>query len=160
MRVSNVESGATAAHAVIDRDPVRRFVEVLPRPLRFLGVGGFGLITDLAIFTLVIAHGLQPLLARPVSLAPAPGWGLVMPDRAINSTPRRIAVTDAVGQQLPSTNRCLIALSVRSGSSFEIVTRIAFVALMIENSTSSAAQPGAASGRMATPCTKRILPSA
>ena len=52
-------------------DPVRRFFEVLPRPLRFLGVGGLGLITDLAVFTLVIAHGLNPLGARLVSLAVA-----------------------------------------------------------------------------------------
>ena len=54
--------------AAID-DPVRRFFAVLPRPLRFLGVGGLGLITDLAIFTLVIAHGLHPLGARLISLA-------------------------------------------------------------------------------------------
>ena len=40
------------AHAAADHDPVRRFFAVLPRPLRFLGVGGLGLITDLAIFTL------------------------------------------------------------------------------------------------------------
>ena len=54
--------------AAVD-DPVRRFFAVLPRPLRFLGVGGLGLITDLAIFTLVIAHGLNPLGARLISLA-------------------------------------------------------------------------------------------
>ena len=46
-------------------------MEVLPRPLRFLGVGGLGLITDLAVFTLIIAHGPRPLLARLVSLAMA-----------------------------------------------------------------------------------------
>src|ERR1700677_5032052 len=72
MRLSNVERRA-ARHAVpvpaaaVD-DPVRRFFEVLPRPLRFLGVGGLGLITDLAIFTLVVAHGLNPLGARLISL--------------------------------------------------------------------------------------------
>ncbi|MFY9692472.1 MAG: GtrA family protein [Xanthobacteraceae bacterium] len=55
-------------HAAAVDDPVRRFFEVLPRPLRFLGVGGLGLITDLAIFTLVIAHGLNPLGARLISL--------------------------------------------------------------------------------------------
>lgn len=74
MRVSNVESGAprAAASAPADDaadDPVRRFVEVLPRPLRFLGIGSLGLITDLAVFTVVIAHGLPPLAARLVSLA-------------------------------------------------------------------------------------------
>jgi putative flippase GtrA len=75
MRVSNVElgaaAGATPGHAITDHDPVRRLVEVLPRPLRFLGVGGLGLITDLAVFTLVIAHWAHPLLARLVSLAVA-----------------------------------------------------------------------------------------
>jgi putative flippase GtrA len=71
MRVSNVEFGPAYAHEVTDHDPVRRLVAVLPRPLRFLGVGGLGLITDLAIFTLIIAHSPHPLLARLVSLAVA-----------------------------------------------------------------------------------------
>jgi putative flippase GtrA len=70
---SNVELGAAVGeipcHASSDHDPVRRFFAVLPRPLRFLGVGGLGLITDLAIFTLIIAHTPHPLLARLVSLA-------------------------------------------------------------------------------------------
>lgn len=46
------------------RDLVRR----LPRPFRFLGVGGIGLATDLTIFTLVLMGGTHPLLARVVSL--------------------------------------------------------------------------------------------
>lgn len=71
MHVSNTGYGARTAPAPTDHDPVRRLVELLPRPLRFLGVGGLGLITDLAIFTLVIAHGLQPLVARLVSLGVA-----------------------------------------------------------------------------------------
>lgn len=66
---------AAVAHAMIDpdidHDPVRRLVEVLPRPIRFLAVGGLGLITDLAIFTLIMAHEPHPLLARLVSLAAA-----------------------------------------------------------------------------------------
>jgi putative flippase GtrA len=70
---SNVEFGAAAGklpcHASRDHDPVRRFFAVLPRPLRFLGVGGLGLITDLAIFTLIIAQAPHPLLARLLSLA-------------------------------------------------------------------------------------------
>ena len=72
MRVSNVAGGAagcaTPARADLD-DPVRKVFEVLPRPLRFLGVGGLGLVTDLAVFTIVLAHGLNPLVARLVSLA-------------------------------------------------------------------------------------------
>ena len=70
---SNVESGAALGEmpgpAGSDHDPVRGFFAVLPRPLRFLGVGGLGLITDLAVFTLIIAQTPHPLLARLVSLA-------------------------------------------------------------------------------------------
>jgi putative flippase GtrA len=62
---------AIPAPAASDHDPVRQFVEVLPRSLRFLGVGAVGLITDLAVFTVVLAHGPHPLLARLVSLAVA-----------------------------------------------------------------------------------------
>jgi putative flippase GtrA len=73
MGSSHVEFGAAAGdmpgRAAADHDPVRRLVEVLPRPLRFLGVGGLGLITDLAVFTLIIAQAPHPLLARLVSLA-------------------------------------------------------------------------------------------
>jgi len=75
MHVSHVEFGATPPRTAAEPDPVRRFAELLPRPLRFLGVGGLGLITDLAIFTLVLAHHPHPhphpLLARLVSLAVA-----------------------------------------------------------------------------------------
>ncbi len=75
MRVSHVVSGAvegaTAGRATAADDPVRRLFEMLPRPLRFLGVGGLGLIVDLAVFTVVIAHGPNPLAARLVSLAVA-----------------------------------------------------------------------------------------
>ena len=70
---SNVELGAAVGempcHANSDHDPVRRFFAVLPRPLRFLGVGGLGLIADLAVFTLIIAQAPHPLLARLASLA-------------------------------------------------------------------------------------------
>jgi putative flippase GtrA len=72
---SHVEFGAAVdelpCHAGSDHDPVRRFFAVLPRPLRFLGVGGLGLITDLAVFTLIIAQAPHPLLARLASLAVA-----------------------------------------------------------------------------------------
>ena len=70
MRVSNVEFGVTPASAA-DYDPVRKLIAFLPRSLRFVGVGGLGLLIDLAIFTLIIAHAPHPLLARLVSLAAA-----------------------------------------------------------------------------------------
>ena len=41
----------------------------LPRPLRFLGVGGLGLATDLGIFTVLAAQGFDLLLARLLSLS-------------------------------------------------------------------------------------------
>jgi putative flippase GtrA len=69
MRISNAEFGAPPVPAVTGRDPIRRLAELLPRPIRFLGIGGLGLITDLAVFTLIMAHRPQPLPARLVSLA-------------------------------------------------------------------------------------------
>src|ERR1700733_14304065 len=84
---SNVECGAAMGempgHAGSDHDPVRRFFALLPRPLRFLGVGGLGLITDLAIFTFALGHGLGPLPARAVSLAVA----TVVPGRPTRPLP-------------------------------------------------------------------------
>jgi len=75
MRGSSVECGAAGsaapAHAVAVDDPVRGLFAILPRPVRFLGVGGLGLIVDLAVFTLIIAHAFNPLLARLGSLAMA-----------------------------------------------------------------------------------------
>lgn len=74
MPVGNVEqfgaakSAAPVRAAAID-DPVRRLLEGLPRPVRFLGVGGLGLIADLAVFTAVIGHGVPPLTARLISLS-------------------------------------------------------------------------------------------
>lgn len=47
---------------------LRRHVEKLPQPIRFLGVGAIGLATDVGVFTLAIAIGLHPLLARLASL--------------------------------------------------------------------------------------------
>ena len=52
-------------------DPLRRLAERIPRPLRFLTVGGLGLVTDLGTFSIVFALGPHPLLARVVSLAAA-----------------------------------------------------------------------------------------
>jgi putative flippase GtrA len=73
MHGGNIELGAAAsatpAHGVAATDPIRKFFEVLPRPIRFLAVGALGLITDLAVFTAIIAHSPHPLAARAVSLA-------------------------------------------------------------------------------------------
>src|SRR5438270_1795301 len=53
------------------RDPVRVLAEYLPRPLRFIVVGGLGLTTDICIFTILIDYGSRPLLMRLISLAAA-----------------------------------------------------------------------------------------
>ena len=52
-------------------DPLRVLAEYLPRPLRFLTVGGIGLTTDLCVFTILIGHSPRPLLMRLLSLAAA-----------------------------------------------------------------------------------------
>lgn len=52
-------------------DPLRALVERLPRPFRFLGVGGLGLVTDFCVFTILIGYQPRPLLMRLFSLAAA-----------------------------------------------------------------------------------------
>ena len=67
MSVSNIDLDAGKRAAP---DPVRALAErLLPRPFRFLGVGALGLITDLSIFTVLLAHAPHPLSMRLVSLA-------------------------------------------------------------------------------------------
>jgi len=50
-------------------ESLRRLAENFPRPLRFLAVGGLGLLTDLSVFTLIPDHGSHPIASRVVSLA-------------------------------------------------------------------------------------------
>lgn len=52
-------------------DRLRALADHLPRPLRFLGVGGLGLTTDICVFTLLIGYAPKPLLMRLFSLAAA-----------------------------------------------------------------------------------------
>lgn len=72
MSVANCEP-ADARHRLRLRhsigDLMHGLIALLPRPLRFLGVGGLGLATDFGIFTLIAAHGFNPLLVRLLSLA-------------------------------------------------------------------------------------------
>ena len=65
MRLSNAELGAPARGA---GDPLRALAGRLPRPLRFLGVGGLGLLTDFCIFTIMMGYAPRPLLIRLISL--------------------------------------------------------------------------------------------
>jgi putative flippase GtrA len=71
MKFGSLDLGrsVTAPSAHASREAVRSLVAWLPRPFRFLGVGGIGLATDLTIFTLVMMGGTHPLLARVLSLA-------------------------------------------------------------------------------------------
>src|SRR2546423_9045949 len=52
-------------------DPLRVLAEYLPRPLRFLAVGGIGLTTDICVFTILIGYQPRVLLMRLFSLAAA-----------------------------------------------------------------------------------------
>jgi putative flippase GtrA len=52
-------------------DPLRVLAEYLPRPLRFLAVGGIGLTTDICVFTILIGYAPRPLVMRLFSLAAA-----------------------------------------------------------------------------------------
>lgn len=45
-----------------------QLLERVPRPIRFLGVGGFGLFTDLCVFSLLLFGGVTPLPGRALSL--------------------------------------------------------------------------------------------
>ncbi len=75
MTTSELDSGAAMAVRPVAAsdagDPLRRLVERLPRPCRFLGVGALGLVTDVGVFTAISTHVEQPLLVRLVSLAAA-----------------------------------------------------------------------------------------
>jgi putative flippase GtrA len=55
----------------VANDPVHALVARLPRPIRFLGVGGLGLITDFCVFTILMGYAPRPLLMRLFSLAAA-----------------------------------------------------------------------------------------
>jgi len=66
MSAGKLELGAPAPGRT---DPLRVLAEYLPRPLRFLGVGGIGLTTDICVFTILIGYAPRPLLMRLFSLA-------------------------------------------------------------------------------------------
>ena len=71
MTVGNFACGPQESHvlsASARPDKLRLLAEKLPRPLRFLAVGGLGLLTDITVFTLILMHWPHPLLrARPLA---------------------------------------------------------------------------------------------
>jgi putative flippase GtrA len=66
MSIGDIEVGTSPPLA---RDPLRAWAECLPRPLRFLGVGGIGLVCDVGMFSLLMELAPRPLLMRLFSLA-------------------------------------------------------------------------------------------
>jgi putative flippase GtrA len=51
-----------------DHEQAGTALDRLPRPLRFIAVGGIGLLADLAVLTLLLWFGLHPLVARLISI--------------------------------------------------------------------------------------------
>src|SRR5690348_2393744 len=102
-------------------DPVQAIVERLPRPLRFMAVGGIGLVTDLCVFTLIMAHAPYPLAVRLVSLAAATlvTWRL---NRALTfARSHRAQHEEAV--------RYAIVTAVAQGTSYAIFATLVLTAL-------------------------------
>src|SRR5262245_37608132 len=50
---------------------LRALIARIPRPLRFLGVGALGLVTDIVLFTVLAWQGMHPLLAGFLALVAA-----------------------------------------------------------------------------------------
>jgi putative flippase GtrA len=50
---------------------LRTLIAKIPRPLRFLGVGALGLVSDIVLFTVLAWQGMHPLLAGFLALAAA-----------------------------------------------------------------------------------------
>lgn len=72
MHIGKLDIGADATRphpGAGGADPLRMLAQRLPRPLRFLGVGGLGLTTDFCVFTILMGYAPRPLLVRLVSLA-------------------------------------------------------------------------------------------
>jgi putative flippase GtrA len=53
------------------RSRLRTLIARFPRPLRFLAVGGLGLATDIALFTVLAWQGFHPLMAGFLALVAA-----------------------------------------------------------------------------------------
>jgi putative flippase GtrA len=104
-------------------DPVRALAERLPRPLRFIAVGGIGLVTDLCVFTVIVAYFPSPLAVRLVSLAVATivTWRLnraltfARSDRAQHEEAMRYAIVTAVAQGTSYAIFAVLVLTVLGG---------------------------------------------
>lgn len=70
-KIGYAGSDVDRAHRSIETDKIRQVAKRLPRPLRFLAIGGLGITTDIGFFTLFASHGADALVARALSLAMA-----------------------------------------------------------------------------------------
>lgn len=108
------QGGLTAAVQEHEQDWLRRRLVFIPRPLRFLAVGSFGLVTDLGVFTAIPFHAQNPLIVRLISLACATliTWRL---NRALtfNASGRR---------QRDEAIRYASVTAISQGTSFAIFT--------------------------------------
>jgi len=102
-------------------DKARAFAARLPRPVRFAAVGGLGLLTDLAAFTVVAGFGHHPLAARLASLGIATlvTWRL---NRLLTFARSNRAQTD-------EAMRYLAVTAVAQGTSYAVFATLVLTAL-------------------------------
>lgn len=116
----NLGGGLPAAAAGHD-NWLRRRLAFVPRPLRFIAVGGLGLFADLAVFTAIPMHAKHPLVARLASIACATAltWRL-----------NRALTFDATGRrQRDEALRYAAVTAVAQGSSFAIFSLLVLTLL-------------------------------
>lgn len=120
MSVGNIEFGAGLKSAPSDHDPLRALAARLPRPLRFLGVGGLGLTTDFCVFMILMGYAPRPLLVRLVSLALATlvTWRL---NRALTFDP-------SGRQQGAEAMRYALVTAVSQGTSYAVFAALVLTA--------------------------------
>jgi putative flippase GtrA len=114
MTVDEVETGP---------DRLQQLAACLPRPIRFLMVGGIGLVTDLCVFTVIAAWGHHPLAVRLVSLGVATvvTWRLnraltfARSGRAQHDEAMRYALVTAVAQGTSYAVFAALVLTVLGG---------------------------------------------
>jgi putative flippase GtrA len=102
-------------------DPLRVVAESLPRPLRFLGVGTIGLITDICVFTLLMGFAPRPLVMRLFSIATATlvAWRL-----------NRALTFDASGRaQHEEAMRYALVTAVSQGTSYVVFAALVLTVL-------------------------------
>ena len=108
----------------------------LPRPLRFMGVGGFCLLVDLTAFTILLRFGMNPLPARFIVLCGATvlAWRL-----------NRAFTFDRTGRhQAHEAMRYGVVTVTAQGTSYAVFA--ALVLTMLSNLPQAALLAGAAVG--------------